>query len=246
VPGTADLPSPPRHYLAGHLPAFGVNRRSICPRGSREHQVCWELAPVHELIKGRGIEPCGHSDRVAARGQSRALGCRVWRDRWISDEFATKERRGRDAPGGKLPPSWEFPASPGGHGLCSFLARGLSRRQVATRIRRGMGDAPQVVRHPSRGTPRHLGGLFRPVRWTCRSHPAGARARPASQTLRRGRGSRQVHLLRASRARPLRGFARGHCAEDARLAVSRASAQIRPAAVEHISGTLAVHVRRML
>jgi hypothetical protein len=42
------------------------------------------------------------------------------------------------------------------------------------------------------------------------------------------------------------GVARGHSSEDARLAVSRASAQIRPAAVEHISGTLAVHVRRML
>jgi hypothetical protein len=42
------------------------------------------------------------------------------------------------------------------------------------------------------------------------------------------------------------GVARGHSAEDARRAVSRASAQIRAAAVEHISGTLAVHVRRML
>jgi hypothetical protein len=159
VPGTADLPSPPRHYLAGHLPAFGVNRRSICPRGSREHQVCWELAPVHELIKGRGIEPCGHSDRVAARGQSRALGCRVWRDRWISDEFATKERRGRDAPGGKLPPSWEFPASRGGHGLCSFLARGLSRRQVATRIRKGDGRCSPGC---STSVPRNAASPWRP------------------------------------------------------------------------------------
>jgi Sigma 54 modulation protein / S30EA ribosomal protein len=41
------------------------------------------------------------------------------------------------------------------------------------------------------------------------------------------------------------GVARGHSAEDARLAVSRASAQIRAAAVGHISGTRAVHVRRV-
>jgi hypothetical protein len=42
------------------------------------------------------------------------------------------------------------------------------------------------------------------------------------------------------------GVARGFAAEDARRAVSRSSAQIRAAAVEHISGTPAVQVRRML
>jgi hypothetical protein len=37
------------------------------PAWVREHEACWELAPVHEMVKGRGVQQTGYALKLFGR-----------------------------------------------------------------------------------------------------------------------------------------------------------------------------------